>query len=651
MRNKKLLELGVGMALLLLLSCLAASRVLDSFENIFLDLRFQLRPQHPFPPSVAVVGIDEASLDVFGRWPWPRNKQATLLNLLRHESFRPSVIGLDMLFEERDLNHPEGDDTLVYNAKSLEDRVIAAYFFEKGYVSKYERDEAKEKRLEEFALAASSSVPEQLDEADKVSIPFLELAAASDLAFVNTPPDEDGRTRRAQLLMRYQGKIYPSMDLLMVLRHLGVGIKDLRVERRAIVIDGPKTGKRVIPINERGEMLINYYGNLDGIKKFSFVNLLEDGSVWMKGGQAELLRGMKDKIVMVGVTALGIGDRRVTPFHRYEVGVNLHTQVIANILDQNYLVRVPVWISLLAMFLTGSAAILITMFLRITKSLPAVLALGLIYFFISQVLFQRGLWVDVAVEELGMAVIFVGITSFRYFTALEELKRTQEQLIQSVKMASLGQLSAGIAHEFRNILNAINLHVEYCSQPGTPPDRVTKYMGVVKQVLTNANLILNGLLTFARKSESVKKPGNLKKTIENTLLLVQKEMMVHEIEVKTELEEVPEISYDEGQISQVVMNLMNNARDALKEREGKTITLRVKPDSAGALLEIEDNGSGIPPQVLKRLFEPFVTSKPAGKGTGLGLSVCHGIIRNHNGSITATTAQGKGTTWHIFLPK
>lgn len=651
MRNKKLLEFGVGLLLLVLLSCLAATRVLDSFENIFLDLRFQLRPERSFPPQLAVVGIDEASLDVFGRWPWPRDKHATLLGLLRHESFRPSVIGLDMLFEEKDAGLPGGDDNLVYNIKSLDGRVISAYFFEKGYVSKYERDEAKEKRLEEFAITDSSAPPEHLDEADKVSIPFMELAAVSDLAFVNTPPDEDGRTRRAQLLMRYKGKIYPSMDLLMVLRYLGAEIEDIQLEGRAIVIESPKIGKRVIPVNARGEMLINYYGNLTDIKKFSFVNLFEDGSGWMKGGPAELLRGLKDKIVMVGVTALGIGDRRVTPFHRYEVGVSLHTQVMANILDQNYLVRAPVWISLLAMFLTGFAAILITMFLRITKSLPAVLGLGLLYFFVAQAMFQRGLWIDVAAEELGMAVLFVGITSFRYFTALEELKRMQDQLIQSVKMASLGQLSAGIAHEFRNILNAINLHVEYCSLPNSPPERVTKYMAVVKQVITNANLILNGLLTFARKSESVKKPGDLKKTVENTLLLVQKEMMAHQIEVQTELEEVPEISYDEGQISQVVMNLMNNARDALKDREGKVITLRVKPDSAGVLLEIEDNGSGIPPQVLKRLFEPFVTSKPAGKGTGLGLSVCHGIIRNHNGSITVTTAQGKGTTWHIFLPK
>lgn len=643
----------MGLVLLLAMSVLSWTRGLDSFENLFFDLHFQLRAERAFPQQIMIVGIDEASLELFGRWPWSRDKHAMLLDLLKHESFSPKIIGFDMLFEEKDSHAPEGDETLVYNTKALGDRVAMAYFFEKGYASKFERDEAKEKRLEDFALPPSDSVPEALDEADKVSTPFLELAQASQLAFVNAPPDADGRTRRAQLIMRFKGKIYPSMDLLMALHYLGASLEDVRLEKRAIVIEKGDKGRRVIPINARGEMLINYYGKSIAIPKASFIEILARGSAWMRGGDAGELKQLKDKILLVGVSALGIGDRRATPFHRYEVGVSLHAQTLSNILNQDYLVRAPRILSLMALIIVGLITIALTMSLRITRSLPDVLGLGLIYFLMTQVLFSFGVWLDVAAHELAIAVLFVGITSFRYFTALEELKRTQDQLIQSTKMASLGQLSAGIAHEFRNILNAINLHVEYCSMPGSPPERVIKYMGVVKEIMANANLILNGLLTFARKSESVKKPGNLKKTVEDTLLLVQKAMMAHSIEVKTELEEVDEISYDAGQISQVIMNLMNNGRDALKDKESdKIITLRSKNDPrGGVLLEIADNGSGISPQVMKRLFEPFVTSKPAGKGTGLGLSVCHGIIRNHNGTITVTTAQGKGTTWHIFFPK
>lgn len=651
--RRKIYELFVGLGLLAILSVLAATRWLDPFENLFLDLRYRMRGQRPFPAGITLIGVEEASIDKFGRWPWPRDRYAELLYVLGNKPFRPAVIAYDILFEEKVPQFPEGDANLVYRTKNFGSPVIMSYFFERGKAYGFERDEEKEKFLENFALPPSDSMPESLQHYDKVSLPFLELAEVSRPAFVNTPQEKDGRTRKAQLLAGYRGKIYPSMDLLAALAYWGAQTKDVRLENRAIVIEKSEIGPRRIPVNARGEMLINYYCDWAAIPQMSFLGALERGAAWIRGESPEELRKlMKDKIVLVGVTAQGLGDRRVTPFQEYEPGVSLHAQTIANILNQDFLVRARPNVSYTALLLLGLTVIFLTMFVRITYSLAMVLGLGMVYFFISLALFWKGLWIDVAVQELATVTLFIGITSFRYFTALEELKRAQEQVIQSTKMASLGQLSAGISHEFRNILNAVNLHVEYCSRPGVPHEKVVKYLGTIKGIMDNANLILNGLLTFARKSESVKRPGDLKKTIESTLLLIEKEMMRHEIMVQTELEEVPEISYDAGQISQVLMNLMNNSRDALKDKpEGKQITIGLKNEPAALRLDIGDNGSGIPPQVLKRLFEPFVTSKPAGKGTGLGLSVCHGIIRNHGGDIKVTTAQGKGTTWHIYLPK
>lgn len=651
--RRKIFELLVGLALLFLMSLIAYSRALDPFEMLFLDWRFQLRGERPFRQDITLVAIEEASLDKFGRWPWPRDKHALLMGLLQHKAFRPSVVGFDVLFENENPALPQGDEALVYHTKSFQGRAIMAYFFEQGPESIYERNEVKEKILEGFALTSSSNPPEKLSEADKVSLPFLELSKVSSLAFVNTPVDHDGRTRRSQLLWKYQGKIYPSLDLLAALYYLGAKIEDVRVRHRAVTIENERLGRRVIPIEPDGSLLINYYGGFQSISGAAFIELLEAGADWVKGGSPHLLKSkLKDKIVLIGLTAQGFEDRRVTPFRQYEPGITLHAQTIANLLDQSYLTRARPWISYTALSLFGILIIFTTMSFRITVSLPLMIGAGILYFFAAHVFFLNGLWIDVAIHEASMVVLFIGITSFRYFTTLEELKRTQEQLIQSTKMASLGQLSAGIAHEFRNILNAINLHVEVCSRPETTPERMVKYMGVIKDIMVSANMILNGLLTFARKSESVRKAGDMKKTVQDTLLLIEKEMMRHQIEVKAELEDVQEISYDAGQISQVIMNLMNNSRDAFKDREeGRTITMVLKNDPKGVRLDMGDNGSGIPPQVLKRLFEPFVTSKPAGKGTGLGLSVCHGIIRNHGGEITVTTAQGKGTTWHIFLPK
>ncbi len=652
--RRKALELIVGIGLLLAMSGLAATHSLDPVEHLLLDLRFKIRGEKPFPPGITLIGIDESSLDRLGHWPWPRDKHAVMVSLLDHPSFRPKVLAYDILFEDRNPLAAAGDDTLADRMKNFSGNLLLPYFYEKGHISPYEIFPEREDRLADSAITKIESVPEGLDEATKVSLPFLELTETNDTAFVTMPIDPDGRTRRTQLLVKFNGKIYPSLALLVSLQYLDSNLEDVTLQSRAIVIQ-TQAGKKIIPIDEKGELLINYYGGISddpNLLGYPFIVVLEAGKSWMSGGKVpEMLRGLKDKIVLLGVTAQGVEDRRVTPFNQYEYGIRLHAQIIANILQDDYLVRAKPSVSYGALFLTGILMILITMFTRITRSLPALLVLGLLYFGVSYLFFLSGIWVDVVVQEIAMVVIFIGITSFRYFTALEELRRTQEQLIQSTKMASLGQLSAGISHEFRNILNAVNLHVEYVSRPGTAPEKVTKYLGVIKDIMTNANLILNGLLTFARKSESVKTPGNLKKTVEDTLLLIQKEMLRHEIAVKTELQEVPEIAYDSGQVSQVIMNLMNNSRDALKDRSEKEITLGLRSDVKGVWLDIGDNGSGIPPQVLKRLFEPFVTSKPAGKGTGLGLSVCHGIIRNHGGDITVTTAQGKGTTWHIFFPK
>lgn len=657
--GRKFYELLLGMILILLMTSVAFFRLLDPFEMLFLDLRFHLRGTKPFPKDIVIIGVDESSLDAFGRWPWPRDKHAKLVDLLSRESFRPNSLAFDMLFEQKEAGltpSGSGDADLAYRSKNFQNQIVMSYFFEKSpvnsfYIERYERDLEKEKRLETFALKTSESPPEYIEEYQKVSLPFSELADFADLAFVNTPSDADGRTRRTQLLGKYRGKIYPSLDLQVVLHYLGASMEDVRLENDAIVVEKSRVGPRRIPISSRGEMLINYYGGSEAIPSASFLQVLDSGKAWIQGAKPELLKSLKDKIVLVGVTALGIGDRRTTPYNRYEPGISLHAHTIANIIQENYLVRAPAWVSCAAMVGVGIFVILVTMLGRITRSFPFVLAAILIYFLAAQILFTKGIWIDFAVQTFTFVVVFISITSFRYFTALEELKRTHNQLIQSAKMASLGELSAGIAHEFRNILNAINLNVEVALSPNLTPERKEKYALMLKKIMTNATLILEGLLTFSRQSQAVKTPGNLKETVLDTLLLVEKELIRHTIESKTDLAEVPEISYDRGQISQVIMNLMNNARDALKDRPSKEIKLTLREDGDFLRIDIADNGTGIPPQVLKRLFQPFVTSKPAGKGTGLGLSVCHGIIKGHGGDIKVTTVQGKGTTWHIYLPK
>ncbi len=648
--KRKKIELVVGGALLLVTSLAGLTGWIDPLEYLFLDLHFKLRPARPFPDKIAVIGVDEVSLDSLGQWPWPRDHHAALIGLLRYEPFRPRVVGYDLLFESRSLANPTGDLSLAYQIKSFPNPLVTAYFFEKSSAKQAE-EHPNEKRLQTFAVPGSRALPEGLEEANRVSLPYDDLAGATDLAFVNTPLDSDGKTRHAQLLMRYRGKIYPSMDLLIALRALEAKLEDVRVHPRKVVIQKSRMGRIEIPVNKNGEMLINYYASSQSIHAYSFVQILNAGKLWMAGEDSpDILLALKDKIVVVGVTALGLGDRRVTPMARYETGVSLHAQAIANILEGNFLARPPAWIAFLLWLLAGALALGVTLFLHFRRALPAVFVLAAGCFAGAQGAFMLGLWLPLAGPLMVILVVFIGVTSSHYFTALEELKRTQHQLIQSTKMAALGELSAGMAHEFRNILAAISMNVDYAAIASSSPERVKQSLDHVQEVMKSAKTILNSLLTFARKSEPNSVPGNLKRTIESTLMFLEKDLEMNSIEVIRELEEVPVFAYDSGQISQVLMNLIRNARDALLTQEKRSITLRLKAETKSVRIEVQDNGPGIPEKVRKHLFQPFVTTKPEGQGTGLGLSVCHGIIHSHGGEITALSVQGQGTTWKILLP-
>lgn len=648
--KRRKIKIWVGGGLLFLISLGGFWGWTDPLEYLALDFHFKLRPEVDFPQEIAVIGVDEASLDALGQWPWPREHHAALIGLLRYESFRPSIVGYDLLFESRSSANPPGDLALIYQVQSFPNPFITAYFFEKSAHAVAD-EHPNEDRLSAFALPERGHIPPQIETASRTSLPYKDLADVSELAFVNTPMDPDGKTRHAQLLILYQEQVYPSIDLMIALHALRAKLEDVRLLPGRIVIEKSLKGRIEIPINDRGEMMINYYGSSQKIRSYSFVQILNAGKDWMAGADSpEILRSLKDKIVIVGVTALGLGDRRVTPMARYETGVSLHAQAVANILDNRFLEKVPGGWAFLVWFLAGATALLTTLSWHFKRSLPAVFVLEAFLFLLSHYCFLKGLWIPLAGPLLVVLAIFIGVTSAHYFTALEELRQTQRQLIQSAKMAALGELSASMAHEFKNILQAISLHVEFAVRPASTPEKSRKSMERVQDVLESAKGILQGLLTFARKSESRPVPGEMRKTVESTLLMMSKQLALHRVRIHTELEDVPAFAYDGGQISQVLMNLIGNARDAMEGQGEKKLVIRLKALKKGSLLEVEDNGPGLPEIVRRHLFQPFITTKPEGKGTGLGLSVCHGIIQNHGGEITVKSEPGQGTLWSIFLP-
>lgn len=231
----------------------------------------------------------------------------------------------------------------------------------------------------------------------------------------------------------------------------------------------------------------------------------------------------------------------------------------------------------------------------------------------------------------------------------QELQQRQEELLRSSKLAALGTFSAGIAHEFNNVLAAILGHAQLGLMN---PDIAEKdySLDVAVRVCQRGRSITSSLLTFARRREPQKGMNQVLDAVEETLALVEHELNKHNIQIVRRLQPVPLTLCDLGQIGQVMLNLLTNARDALREQGGGTITIDLSQADEQIVLAIADTGPGIPPHVLDQIFQPFVTTKAPGQGTGLGMAICYGIVEGHGGSIAVTSAVGQGATVTIRLP-
>ena len=233
-----------------------------------------------------------------------------------------------------------------------------------------------------------------------------------------------------------------------------------------------------------------------------------------------------------------------------------------------------------------------------------------------------------------------------------------EQLIQSQKLASIGELSSGIAHEINNPLAIIGQEVEWIRQllkenesAGVKgmEDIVESVQEIAKQVGRRSE-ITHKLLDFARKKDPLIQGADINKLIEDMVKLVEKDASHKDIRiVRAYQPSFPLVYTDPPLLRQVILNLLNNAAYAIGKNGAITVATALSP--AGTLdIEIKDTGCGIPKEHLNKIFDPFFTTKPPGKGTGLGLSICHGIIVRLGGKFSVESNVGEGTTFTVHLP-
>jgi two-component system NtrC family sensor kinase len=243
-----------------------------------------------------------------------------------------------------------------------------------------------------------------------------------------------------------------------------------------------------------------------------------------------------------------------------------------------------------------------------------------------------------------------------YLRDITEQKRLQEQVIRSERLAAMGEMVAGVAHEINNPLAAIGGHAQLLQLHGDP--QVREDAQIIQQMTDRVARIVRSLLAFSRR-ENVRERSAvpLSPLIDGTLGIVRHKLRGSDIEVVLDLAD-PDMapSINAGQIEQVLLSLINNAEYALRQRqEGKKITLktrriRQKDGKWTAVLSVDDNGQGIPKEIIDRIFDPFFTTKPQNEGTGLGLSICYGIVEEHQGRLEVVSDIGIGTAFHLVLP-
>jgi PAS domain S-box-containing protein len=234
---------------------------------------------------------------------------------------------------------------------------------------------------------------------------------------------------------------------------------------------------------------------------------------------------------------------------------------------------------------------------------------------------------------------------------IQERHQMQEQMAQADRLASIGQLSSGVAHEINNPLGVILGYTQLMLRSESQNSERFKDLKTIEKHVRHCKSIVEDLLNFARRSEPKKEKVDIHRTIEDVLNFIRQNIGSSRIDFETAFDRrIPTVVLDEKKIKQVLINLLMNARHAVGEKGTIKVSTAWHPAQGRLEIQVADNGYGIEEKHLKHIFDPFFTTKPTGEGTGLGLAVSYGIVKKHGGEIRVQSQPGEGSTFAVVLP-
>ncbi|MFC1607145.1 CHASE2 domain-containing protein [Candidatus Latescibacterota bacterium] len=520
---------------------------------------------------------------------------------------------------------------------------------------------------------------------DEISLPIEELRSHNQLAFIDIEPDSDGFIRRAQLFADETGSaLGPNYSYALRAAMFAIDADTAWVDtkkHRAYV------GDRVIPLDENNNMVINYSMDeqtfQDRVGYISYEKVIDNSD----NGIGALCENdtFKGKVVLVGAALPYSRDMAATPFY-FGTGffsskpvpmyfVNVHKNIADTMIMNKFITPIfQFWITFVIIVLMSVISVVMKYKYRGFAGPILSILLIIIYLFTGVLLFvtMRTL---IPFTAPIMAPVLVIIAINQIFSKLLEkevekrtrelheslkvLRDTQSQLVQSTKMASLGELVAGIAHEINTPLGVINSnndmikrYVKELNPIKEDEEYVTKIVEKLHVSAMSSKSILNivnSLRVFARLDEAEHQTAAVHELMDNTLVIMENKLK-RGITIKKDYHYKDPIECFPSQLNQVFINVINNAYDAM---DGKgTIYISITEAIESVVITICDTGHGIPEDILPNIFDPGFTTKGVGVGTGLGLSICYRIvIEKHRGIMRAKNRAVGGACLHIELPK
>ncbi|MDD5680236.1 MAG: CHASE2 domain-containing protein, partial [Candidatus Omnitrophica bacterium] len=417
-------DLKLGVTIGLIIAAISFSGILEKYELVLLDEMFRIRGEQKIKNDIVIVEIEDQSLEILGRWPWPRSYHASLLDVLN--TVKPGAVAFDILFPEADT---EGDGTLASVVKKMGNVYLAAYFtIEKGTSSvspsgkplRYMPSLNYEVKNNDKFLKASS-----------VTLPVTVLSdAAKWVSAVNAPPDADGSTRHLPLVIEFGNALYPTLSLQLACGYLGINAKDIKIEPNFVVL--PQSGGDIrIPVDSEGKMVLNYGGPINTFERYSYIQILHDYNKSLSGGKSDILNKLKDKVILIGHTATGTIDSRIMPFSNVYPAVGAHATALSNILNRNFIARAPFALNILiVMFLSISLGALLRKGRRAVANLGIAIAMFALYGILSYILFAYfNFWINTFAPLLVIAITYVSVTINQYSTIRQEKKMLENELL------------------------------------------------------------------------------------------------------------------------------------------------------------------------------------------------------------------------------